>query len=509
MNLKIIEGQENSIMTSKDTIRLTVENLSVLEGKNERQIIEYMFDNNMIIKTFKTLNILKETMLSCVFGEESMKVLEEKLIENKIPLLSLIISTTHYYKRGYTNLKKTNKNVIIECTKKNIIHGITLADSLNKSVTIKCYEISLKDYSNILNQYNVETLKNKDIYIDYQPENTPISIYKLYKLSQLINSISSNIEKYNLSNLETIMYVYDIVKSNIYKKDTEDYKNSRDLDRILLEETDTIVCSGFSNLMIAILASLEIKAKPLISYTAKHQRLMIYVKDKKYNINGIYVFDPTWDNKKDQNDQHYLQKYNYFCMPLQRAKLTAHDTVSEILELGLRKTCEILNDMQNIDMNTVVYNRLQEIINFIEEDDTLEEDVNMISLLRRKYLIMMEKYNSRELTIEEFTSMLYSVRRIEYNNGLINSLDIEEIKNTSIDHFVKMARTKPKTDSLTLWLLEQMEIEDNITTYIEQNYQTLIKPSLPQNINLEQDIANIKLLKTLNKVRNKLNSQES
>ena len=46
---------------------------------------------------------------------------------------------------------------------------------------------------------------------------------------------------------------------------------------------------GFSNLFNAILMSLDIKAMPLISKTANHQRSIVYVNDSKYDIDGIYV----------------------------------------------------------------------------------------------------------------------------------------------------------------------------------------------------------------------------
>lgn len=93
------------------------------------------------------------------------------------------------------------------------------------------------------------------------------------------------------------MYVYDIVKYRIYNKDEDNYLNNRDLDKVT--SGNTIVCSGFSNLFNAILMSLDIKAMPLISKTANHQRSIVYVNDSKYDIDGIYVFDPTWDCRKE------------------------------------------------------------------------------------------------------------------------------------------------------------------------------------------------------------------
>ena len=126
-----------------------------------------------------------------------------------------------------------------------------------------------------------------------------LEIFSLTLYSTLVNSLADNIKKYNLSSFETIMYVYDMVKYKIYKKDDNDYLNGRDLDRLLLEEQDAIVCSGYSNLAVAILNSLGIKAKPLISYKERHQRVIVNVNDTKYNRSGVYVFDPTGDRRQN------------------------------------------------------------------------------------------------------------------------------------------------------------------------------------------------------------------
>ena len=39
---------------------------------------------------------------------------------------------------------------------------------------------------------------------------------------------------------------------------------------------------------------------------------MIYLNDKKYNVEGVYFLDATWDSKKSEEDKLYPYRYKYF-----------------------------------------------------------------------------------------------------------------------------------------------------------------------------------------------------
>ena len=43
-----------------------------------------------------------------------------------------------------------------------------------------------------------------------------------------------------------------------------------------------------------------------------HRRNSILLNDDKYNINGMFFLDATWDSKKDEN---YIDNYNFFLKP--------------------------------------------------------------------------------------------------------------------------------------------------------------------------------------------------
>ena len=64
-----------------------------------------------------------------------------------------------------------------------------------------------------------------------------------------------------------------------------------------------IVCVGYSKIFCQLLSELGINSN-LVYIEPKnggggHARVIVKVIDEKYNINGVYVFDPTWDCNMD------------------------------------------------------------------------------------------------------------------------------------------------------------------------------------------------------------------
>ena len=346
MEVKVIEAKNNEIRLVEDILLIYVKDINLLRNMNKEQLVEFMFNENEIVKSLSFVREFKESIRNCVFDIISVNELRDLIESKEVPLYSLIISTATYYKKIYLALKRNAiDEVSIECSKENFVNVISLVNNETRNVTIKCHDISLKEYSELLKDINVS---NKNVKVDYQEANTPIKLNTLHNLSLFIGNIVSDINKYNLSNLEKIMYVYDIVKYRIYNKDEDNYLNNRDLDKVT--SGNTIVCSGFSNLFNAILMSLDIKAMPLISKTANHQRSIVYVNDSKYDIDGIYVFDPTWDCRKKESENYYLERYNYFMMPLSRSKITAYDEISRLLEVNVK---DIIKKIESQKHSTV------------------------------------------------------------------------------------------------------------------------------------------------------------
>lgn len=499
MKLKIISSKRTSINSIDDTIKISVPDLSLLKNKNNKEIIEYLFYEDEIIKSFCPSDKIRDYMLYCIFNNKKVEELEKILIEERYTLFSILMNATNHFKNSYNRMKKIDGIIVIECQKEDIESAISLAISLNNKVIILCNELSLKEYSKVLGKYDLKKLKEYDIEVGYQQENTPINIYKLYELSTLVNSLADNIKKYNLSSFETIMYVYDMVKYKIYKKDDNDYLNGRDLDRLLLEEQDAIVCSGYSNLAVAILNSLGIKAKPLISYKERHQRVIVNVNDTKYNRSGVYVFDPTGDRRQNMQDTIYIKKYDYFGIPLQRAKESAYDEISEVLDYSLDDLINILNDKKNIYKSFILHDKLIDIIGFVQDTSTKEDILSVVSILVENYPLIIESYYQKELTIEEFTKMLYSVRRIEYITGMINNIDFDEIRETISDRFTKIEcdKFRKRKMSKEMYFLKTLDTKVKMENYLDNNMFNFINGATSETNEIYRDALNLKLIKVL------------
>ncbi len=159
--------------------------------------------------------------------------------------------------------------------------------------------------------------KYENIHVLLNGNSKYIKLNVFEKTVQHINEIIMKIKKYNLSPLEQIMYAYDLVRNRVYTSENknENLSVSRDLSSVLLG--NKIVCVGYAALFEQILLNLDIK---VASYTIiskennhrGHQLNVVKLNDDKYNINGVFFFDPTSDSRKnDTND--YLDSYKFFC----------------------------------------------------------------------------------------------------------------------------------------------------------------------------------------------------
>lgn len=200
----------------------------------------------------------------------------------------------------YDNIEFIKKNPLV-LTKK-----IVLTDFLD----ITDYDELMK----LMNKYNDIIDK---VYVSLRGNYDYISLIDCYKTMNAIKQQADSIKQLGLSPMETIMYVYDIVRNRVYTFENEDesYHKSRDLKDVLFG--DKIVCAGYANVFYALLDYIGIKSSVVFlkdknSPESGHARNVAYVKDDKYDIDGVYYFDPTWNSKKENETNEYLYRYSYF-----------------------------------------------------------------------------------------------------------------------------------------------------------------------------------------------------
>ncbi|MDO4376264.1 MAG: transglutaminase-like domain-containing protein, partial [bacterium] len=138
-----------------------------------------------------------------------------------------------------------------------------------------------------------------------------------------------------LSPLEKLLFLYDYLKTRIYKDD-ENYSNSASLSKVTLG--DSIVCLGYANLFSAIANLIDIPSDVKIygNRNGGHATAISYVNDSKYNFHSVLEFDPTWDSKKNENDVGYVSKYYWFGLsPVFSEKCKKPD---RLVPLGMSKS---------------------------------------------------------------------------------------------------------------------------------------------------------------------------
>lgn len=443
MQLNIKEARENNITKVESSINIDLSLLSSLINSSKEELIIDMIKSNQIINSFNPPVRIMNLIINCALGKENTNVLKEVLIDNGIPILSLILSVAIGYNQKYNYLKEIEKvkEVFIFCNENNFTDALNISKRFNAKVIISAQKISLISYKKLIEDFGVENINEFNVYIDYQKNNSPVLISTVYKISCIINAVVEEINSYDLSPLEKIMFVYDRVKYRLYEDDLDDINSSRDLDKVL--NGDKIVCAGYSNLFTAVLTSLGINSIPVIDLNIKHQRSLAYIKDAKYNIDGVYAFDPTWDKRKNKDDINYIDRYDYFLMPLVRSMNSCYCEISELLELDKETILKII-DGKDMDSALKVLDRLNILFTLVDAKYIPNDKYYVVEEIAKQYDQVIGKYYSSEISFEDFINLLYSVRVVESTSGMINNINKDNIRETSIKRYMNVNKKKEK-----------------------------------------------------------------
>ena len=237
---------------------------------------------------------------------------------------NILIPFDEFAKNNNLNLRFLKDNAVIDISNAfsdlrsdeeqltTIRDELIKLDSLNKYFTIKFNVENRNTFNKLFQNHkfnNISLVIKNDLYeydyLEYLAEEE--------KLNKLVKDI---IDK-NLSPFEKFIAVYNIVKNiKPYRENYDDLSQSRYLRFIL--DNEYIVCVGYAKLLVELLNKVGIKSNEYgvqtdISYDegftisetpvelAGHARVIINMDDDKYNIHGLYISDPTWDNEMKKN----------------------------------------------------------------------------------------------------------------------------------------------------------------------------------------------------------------
>ncbi len=256
--------------------------------KKDMDLFDYFNNPNYFTKLYEKYMNERYSFGDKEFAKEIQMTFNEKNILSNFDYI-MFDNLNENSKKFYNNNK--------------IIHEI------NPLVTTGEYDMSLS--KNVVNFFF-----NDDIYFNCFGNQKYISLSTYEYITFYINYLSDLVNKYNFSELEKVLFLYDIVRDRKYISSLKEgnVSESRDLANIIFEKE--IVCAGFINLFSVLLNKVNISnsAFKLIcskNSFSKHARTIAYIKDDKYNVEGIYYFDPTFDCKKDDTNNHY-NYYRYF-----------------------------------------------------------------------------------------------------------------------------------------------------------------------------------------------------
>ena len=310
---------------------------------NELFIPNFVFDDNVF-------NMLLNKKCELVFNDVNLTDKQKEMLKEKHILA--------YQKVNGESQKVSDGCIIATYNEKNLgkhqkvtIYIDDIASSINNlhyydlvsSIKIENYNSKINDFDNLtlIKHFLIELDKKDRKYdIEFYALNRTL-FYKIFKdisfdnlniivkasdydyilnefmeEEEYLENMVKDIKKSNLSPLEKYLGVYTITKNFKKYKDSINLEEARVLHYIL--KNDYIVCLGYISLLEALCEIVGINCKPFLimvdrSYKdgfsvseipvnkAGHARALVSIDDEKYNVHGIYVSDPTWDNSKENN----------------------------------------------------------------------------------------------------------------------------------------------------------------------------------------------------------------
>lgn len=387
-----------------------------------------------------------------------------------------------------------------------------IADYIAKNVFLRGKVIKLGDVLD-LEDSTLISLKeafgdNPNIKVDVQGNDVPISISDYEKTVLAIDEIVNKIKVYNYSPFESLMYAYDLIRDRFYvhEEDTEDYSVSRDLTSVLFG--DKIVCVGFANIYNSVARKLGINSMNffLLGENTGHVRNLMYLKDEKYDINGLYFFDPTFDCKHD-NDNNFLMSYKFFCKTKEQMDvLTAKDYYYKSYEYFDVDYLDELDDEMEaglLDISDIVAflrkTKINIILRLLELDDV---DPSLKGYSKEELMELIEKIfiiSDRPIKAQTFIKALYTVRRNQYYENPSKYLfDIDVLTDILVNSRLYLEETAE----------ERLLAALGIRKYLGTEYAKKLVDDFVQSNDLEKDMGNIKLVRTLKTLVDKKSNED-
>ena len=259
------------------------------------------------------------------------------------------------------------------------------------------------------------------------------------------------------------------------------------------------ICSSQSDLNI-------INQKRLIFFLLILKFVSTLQNDKKYNIDGVYFLDATWDSKKSEEDKLYPYRYKYFLKTFEEIldedkNSYYYDRLSiDVNKLSQMKASELdysdEDDKKIIDtigtLSNLVYTETTCFLLYLKIDpsyrNTLPISENEVEEIAQNLVSLFNK----KMSAETFIRLYMSVKSLEYYiNPIKTNLDIDYLYRTFLYSKWAFKDFLKKSNHKLLCDIFGTEVDP----------KTIFKEYIAQE-KTERDISRVKLTKTLKNVIN-------
>lgn len=205
----------------------------------------------------------------------------------------------------------------------------------------------------INNNFDIETVEKFKKYpnvsffegnLGLSDTNAVISVHDYLEKKKLYKLIIDDLKTKDFSELEQFICLYNIVKNF---KSVKEFKGSKGLldaqdsrNTTLILNNNYIVCSGYAHLLTELVRELNnpnLKLATIaVDFNGPHCITKTYIKDEKYDINGKYFSDPTFDRRiriDKETNKEWIARDIYNHMLMSRSELESYKTGKYELEV--------------------------------------------------------------------------------------------------------------------------------------------------------------------------------
>lgn len=369
----------------------------------------------------------------------------------------------------------------------SLYDGITFEDELFPELfSPKSAEIVFQlDPSNINLSVlkRIEEMENSNVRQRVVLDFEELSLSKAIQTEEKIRSLLEPVMmiKDQLSPFELYTKLYEIVK-DFKKYQIEDegmyHDASRSVSNILFN--DYIVCAGYVNLLQTFCnrfglttgympVSVLHEEQENLGVTG-HARLFVHIKDEKYDIDGVYISDPTWDSMGET-------KYNHLLMTLEeidreRDSEGIFDVTFNPYDFLKVKTPEELEEMLKNPTLKEMFQKLPSALRSIDNgefmkscqrDYDLEEETTKEKL--KEYCVAFQQ---EPISGDKILASLVHIYQLEHKD-----VPQEEL----IDHFQTIRAGLKKRENLYYPTIETVSSSKRTFDFLENKYD---------NVNVEE-----------------------